>query len=70
MGVEISIDNFDTIDIMKDLEMARLALDKAKCVKLPNQVTEESPMNEMEVNDVPLLEWLDDDSDAGQFILV
>jgi hypothetical protein len=36
MGVEISIDNFDTIDIMKDLEMVRLALDKAKCVKLPN----------------------------------
>jgi hypothetical protein len=27
-------------------------------------------MNEMEVNDVPLLEWLDDDSEAGQFILV
>jgi hypothetical protein len=36
MGVEISLDNFDSIDIMKDLEMARLALNKAKCVKPPN----------------------------------
>jgi hypothetical protein len=37
MGVKISLDNFDTIDIMRDLEMARLALDKVKCVNVTPQ---------------------------------
>jgi hypothetical protein len=55
---------------MKDLEMSRLALDKAKCVKPPVPVIEEFPIDEVEVNDVPLLEWLEDDSKAEQFILV
>jgi hypothetical protein len=70
MGVKISLDNFDTIDIMRDLEMARLALDKVKCVKPPNLDLEENPISEVDVNDVPLLEWLDVDSEAEQFILV
>jgi hypothetical protein len=67
MGVKISLDNFDTVDIMKDLEMARLALDKAKCVKCvkpPVPVIEECHIDEVEVNEGPLLEWLDDDSEA------
>jgi hypothetical protein len=35
MGVFISEVNFDTIDIMKDLECARQALDKNKIKKCP-----------------------------------
>jgi hypothetical protein len=58
------------VDIMKDLEMSRLALAKAKCVKPPVPVIEEFSIDEVEVNDVPLLEWLEDDSEAEQFILV
>jgi hypothetical protein len=70
MGVKISLDNLDIVDIMKDLEMARLALDTVKCVKPHVPIIEEYPVNEVEASDVPLLEWLDDDSEVEQFILV
>jgi hypothetical protein len=70
MGVKISLDNLDIVDIMKDLELARLALDTVKCVKPHVPIIEEYPVNEVEASDVPLLEWLDDDSEVEQFILV
>jgi hypothetical protein len=70
MGVTISIENFHIVDIMKDLESARLALDKTKSARPPEQIEEVEPNVEIDSNDVPLLEWLDDDFEGEQFILV
>jgi hypothetical protein len=68
MGVFISEVNFDTIDIMKDLECARQALDKNKIKKCPKPCEEITLSDGDMVNDeVPLLEWVDNDSEAEQF---
>jgi hypothetical protein len=70
MGVSILPDHFDTIDIMKDLEMARHALDrssKEEC-KDPNDFI---PKEEVILEkDIPMIEWVKDDSESKSFTLV
>jgi hypothetical protein len=70
MGVSVSEANFDTIDIMKDLECARQALDKVKFKKCPEPCDEIIPTDSIVNEEVPLLEWVDNDSEAEQFTLV
>jgi hypothetical protein len=69
MGINVSEDHFETFDLMKDIEIARHALDNVKKSKIsnPNEIIEESNLNEGEI---PLLQWLDDDYEAEQFTLV
>jgi hypothetical protein len=69
MGVEICLQHFDTIDLMKDLEVARHALEKQKISAPPESVVENKNV-ELENIDVPLLEWLDDDSEVELFTIV
>jgi hypothetical protein len=61
MGVKIATENFDSIDIMKDLELARQALNKN--IQIPcNEISEEvTPEEEVPYFEIPLLEWLDND---------
>jgi hypothetical protein len=62
--------NFDSIDIMKDLEAPRHSLKSINESKINNpngQIVQETDEKEYEV---ALLEWLDDDSEAEQFTLV
>jgi hypothetical protein len=70
VGVDISSMFFDTVEIMKDLEIVRHALDKSKRVPIldPNSlvhVDEVAPKD-----DIPLLEWLENDSESEQFTVV
>jgi hypothetical protein len=67
----IPIDKFDSIDILKDIEVARHALEKKKKIDVPIQEIEnEIPTEDNNISDIPLLEWLDDDSEDEKFILV
>jgi hypothetical protein len=64
MGVNILEENFDVIDMMKDLECARHAMEKVKNKKIPISSEEIPPENEKEVSEIPLLEWLEADSES------
>jgi hypothetical protein len=69
MWISVSEENFETFDLMKDIELARLTLENVKKDKTldPNVVIEEPTM----INDeIPLLQWLDDDLESEQFTLV
>jgi hypothetical protein len=70
MGVDMSSSNFDSIDIMKDLEVARHYLKSISESKLSD--SNEQKVQEIDENEskLPLLEWIDDDSEAQQFTLV
>jgi hypothetical protein len=70
MGVVIPSDNFDTIDIMKDLEKARQALNKIKNIPCVEESKDLCPMDEIQLNDIPLLDWYENDSEAKHFTLV
>jgi hypothetical protein len=70
MGVRIPIDKFDTIDILKDIEVARHALDKKKSVISIQEIEDEIPKEDNNIRDIPLLEWLDEDSKEEKFTLV
>jgi hypothetical protein len=70
MGVDTSSMSFDTVDLMKDMEIASHALVKSKEIPIldPNScvlVEELSPKV-----DVPLLEWLEKDLEVEHFTLV
>jgi hypothetical protein len=70
MGLDVSSMGYDTVDIMKDLKISRHALAKSKEIPIhdPNN---DVPLEEVAPSaDVPLLEWLENDSDAKQFTLV
>jgi hypothetical protein len=69
MGVSISLDQFDTVDVMKYLEIARHALDRVKKKEVvdPNEYDEPETI---QGDEIPMLEWLDDVYDEEQFILV
>jgi hypothetical protein len=59
MGVTISHDQFDIVDVMKDLEIARHALDRVK----KKEVVDPNENNELETTqgeEIPMLEWLDE----------
>jgi hypothetical protein len=70
MGVVISPDQFDKVDILKDIELARHALQNVKNVKIPDIEMEPEQPTMVNSSDVPLLEWLEDDSGHEQFTLV
>jgi hypothetical protein len=67
MGVKIPEENFDVIDMMKDLECARQAMEKVKITKESMNPEEVSPEGESEVGELPLLEWFEADSETEQF---
>jgi hypothetical protein len=69
MGVDVSDMHFDTIDLMKDLEIARHALDKIKNIPQPDP-NEQCGDDVGVEGGVPLLEWLDNDSESKLFTLV
>jgi hypothetical protein len=62
MGVMIYDKDFDIVDLMKDLEVARHALEKnkGKDVKHPDEYDEAIVADQQ--CEVPLLEWVDEDS--------
>jgi hypothetical protein len=61
---------FDTVEIMKDLEIARYALDKSKESPIPNPNSMVHVDEMIPKEDVPLLEWLENDSEYEQFTVV
>jgi hypothetical protein len=69
MGVKASSFQFETFDLMKDIEVARHAINKVKKIPMPDPI---EFVNESETiaNKIPLLQWLDDDSESEQFTLV
>jgi hypothetical protein len=70
MGVKIATENFDSIDIMKDLELARQALNKHRQI-LCNEISEEVTLEEeVPYSEIPLLEWVDSDSQVEHYTLV
>jgi hypothetical protein len=70
MGVEINDMHFDSVNVMRVLEVARYALDKMKERVHPELNMELQEEDSKIVDDIPLLEWLDDDSEAESFTLV
>jgi hypothetical protein len=70
MRINIAPDQLESINIMKDLEIARQALDRSKLVEpLINEETEvENSMKCIEVGN--LLEWIEEDSESESFTLV
>jgi hypothetical protein len=69
MGISISGDQFDSIDMMKDAELARHAVDLAK-KKIGPIVDEMVDECCDEPIDVPLLEWIEEDYELESFTLV
>jgi hypothetical protein len=70
MGVAILDMHFDTVEIMRDLELARHALDKQKTVEIldPN---DSIPEEEIAVKvEFPMFEWIEEGSESEQFTLV
>jgi hypothetical protein len=70
MGVVISHSDFDILNLMKDLELARHALEKRKEVEIKSlDVYGETPEN-IDQTEISLLEWVDEDSEAENNTLV
>jgi hypothetical protein len=70
MGVVISDSDFDILNLMKDLELARHALEKRKDVEIKSlDVYGETPEN-IDQTKIPLLEWVDEDSEVENITLV
>jgi hypothetical protein len=70
MGVINSPDQLDKVDILKDIEIARHALENVSQKKVPDiEVVSEQPILNNPRED-PLLEWLEDDPENEQFTLV
>jgi hypothetical protein len=66
----ISPKEYDLLDIMKDLQVARHALDKVKKIDIvdPNDILEKEESSLIDSGN--LLEWLEEDSEAESFTLV
>jgi hypothetical protein len=62
MGVKIPEEGFDVINIMRDLECARQALNKVKNRKEPEICEGTSSEVGNDNSDIPLLEWIEADS--------
>jgi hypothetical protein len=69
MGISIPDDQFDSIDMMKYIELARHVVDRTKKKVCPvaNEVEDECCS---ETIDVPLLEWIEEDSELESLTLV
>ena len=74
MGVNIDVSNFDSINMLKDLESARLALHLKQQENLAGknyEVQDPSSIQKDSETEGKLLEWLESDhSDESDFILV
>jgi hypothetical protein len=63
MGINVGKGNFETFDLMKDIELARHTLNDVKKNRIPDP-NEGSKEPNMIGEEIPLLQWLDDDSEA------
>jgi hypothetical protein len=70
MGVVITCDHFNKVQLLKDIELAQHALQNVKFVDAPVKEMECEESEEVQPDDVPLLEWLDDDEENEQYTLV
>jgi hypothetical protein len=70
MGVVITSDHFDKVELLKDIELARHALQNIKVVDVLMKEMECAKSEEVQHEEVPLLEWLDDDEENEQYTLV
>jgi hypothetical protein len=70
MGIIIQTSDFDKVELVKDLEIARHAIRNP--IVLPDaNMDDSSKLDGTYVQDeIPLLDWLDDDSEAENFVLV
>lgn len=69
MGIIIPDSDFDKIDFMKDLELARHNLDN-KSKKVISQEIVDEVIEPYENNNIPLFDWVNEDSEEENFILV
>jgi hypothetical protein len=69
MGVVITSDHFDKVELLKDIELARHALQNIKVVDVLMKEMECAKSEEVQHEEVPLLEWLDDDEENEQYTL-
>jgi hypothetical protein len=69
-GVLIPPKNFDKADFLKDLEVARHTLQVKQKLPIPNVDEVDIINKDSNEGNVPLLEWLDDDSKNESFTLV
>jgi hypothetical protein len=69
MGLNIVNEHFDTVEFMKDFEVARHALEKVKKKEIvnPNEIEERLAT---QTGEIPMLEWIDEESEGEQFTLV
>jgi hypothetical protein len=70
MGVALPPDNFEKVDLLKDLELARFSLLNKTKVVVPDIEVVQNESLEESVGNVPLHEWLEDDSENEKFTLV
>jgi hypothetical protein len=70
MHVVIPPNNFDKIDAIKGLEMARHALHEKQKVPIPDIEVTDLVNIENKLDSVPLLEWRDDDSENKKIIVL
>jgi hypothetical protein len=70
MGIIIEREQFETVEIMKDLELARHSLDKVKMCEIKNPNEGVIPISEIQGSEILALEWLEEDEEADDFTLV
>jgi hypothetical protein len=70
MGVVISDKDFDIVDLMKDLEVARHVLERRKEVDIKSLDACDESSDNNEQSEIHLLEWVDEDSESKNFTLV
>jgi hypothetical protein len=69
MGIDCSSLNFYSIDLIKDLEIARHALEKPKN-SVNEGKSEEEDSTLVPISSIPPLEWIEEDSEEERFTLV
>jgi len=74
MGVNLGVKDFDSIDMLKDLENARFSLQeklKSSTLSETNNVQDLNPSQTNQLNDQTLLDWVEEEnSEEDDFILV
>jgi hypothetical protein len=70
MCIIVQPSDFDKVDLLRDIEIARNALKNPKLVAEENADESHQLDTVVDVGEVPLLEWLDENSEAEQFTLV
>jgi hypothetical protein len=70
MGINIDCVQFDSVEIMRDLEVARHSLDKTRNNVINNPNEGIVPMEAIQENQILALEWLEEDSESKIFTMV